>query len=219
MTKGGGAVVPAMAGANDAVSESSAEEGDYESDSDGTSTLALRRRAGSDDEEEGSRHGDERAGEGAAHRAQDAASSADGEGLRIPYSDEEEEDLEEDLEGDDGEGIPPLYEDEGELFDDEVEGRNTASRELLSRRRKGSDDEEEDYDDVADGHDLDGSVGGSKRGDSPERGEGTTGEGAKEGNEEEKKEAEPFVVPTAGAFYMHDDRFRESGGARPRSHI
>ena len=44
-----------------------------------------------------------------------------------------------------------------------------------------------------------------------------TGEEEKEGGEEEeKKDAEPFVVPTAGAFYMHDDRFRAVGGARPR---
>uniref|UniRef100_A0A7N0RHQ5 Btz domain-containing protein n=1 Tax=Kalanchoe fedtschenkoi TaxID=63787 RepID=A0A7N0RHQ5_KALFE len=28
--------------------------------------------------------------------------------------------------------------------------------------------------------------------------------------EEEKKEHEPFAVPTAGAFYMHDDRFRDN---------
>ncbi|KAK1360159.1 Btz domain-containing protein [Heracleum sosnowskyi] len=34
-----------------------------------------------------------------------------------------------------------------------------------------------------------------------------------EGGDKEKKENEPFAVPTAGAFYMHDDRFRESGGA------
>nr|KYP54224.1 hypothetical protein KK1_000400 [Cajanus cajan] len=33
---------------------------------------------------------------------------------------------------------------------------------------------------------------------------------------EEKKENEPFAVPTAGAFYMHDDRFRDNSGARHR---
>ncbi|RDX83520.1 Protein MLN51-like protein, partial [Mucuna pruriens] len=32
----------------------------------------------------------------------------------------------------------------------------------------------------------------------------------------EKKENEPFAVPTAGAFYMHDDRFRDNSGARHR---
>ena len=30
----------------------------------------------------------------------------------------------------------------------------------------------------------------------------------------EKKVNEPFAVPTAGAFYMHDDRFRNSRGGR-----
>ncbi|GFZ04141.1 CASC3/Barentsz eIF4AIII binding protein [Actinidia rufa] len=34
--------------------------------------------------------------------------------------------------------------------------------------------------------------------------------------EEEKKENEPFAVPTAGAFYMHDDRFRDNAGGRNR---
>ncbi|PPS12309.1 hypothetical protein GOBAR_AA08317 [Gossypium barbadense] len=35
-------------------------------------------------------------------------------------------------------------------------------------------------------------------------------------DEHEKKENEPFVVPTAGAFYMHDDRFRDNVGGRHR---
>ncbi|KAJ6342615.1 hypothetical protein OIU78_010533, partial [Salix suchowensis] len=37
-----------------------------------------------------------------------------------------------------------------------------------------------------------------------------------EEGEEGKKENEPFAVPTAGAFYMHDDRFRDSAGGRHR---
>ncbi|MBA0870768.1 hypothetical protein Goshw_016876 [Gossypium schwendimanii] len=37
-----------------------------------------------------------------------------------------------------------------------------------------------------------------------------------EEDEDEKKENEPFVVPTAGAFYMHDDRFRDNVGGRHR---
>ncbi|KAH0453122.1 hypothetical protein IEQ34_017446 [Dendrobium chrysotoxum] len=36
------------------------------------------------------------------------------------------------------------------------------------------------------------------------------------GEEEEKKESEPYAVPTAGAFYMHDDRFEENGRGRHR---
>ncbi|KAM0017421.1 putative Btz domain, protein MLN51 plant [Helianthus debilis subsp. tardiflorus] len=42
------------------------------------------------------------------------------------------------------------------------------------------------------------------------------GEGEGEGEGGEKKENEPFAVPTAGAFYMHDDRFRDSAGGRHR---
>jgi hypothetical protein len=42
------------------------------------------------------------------------------------------------------------------------------------------------------------------------------GEDSAEVNTEEKKENEPFAVPTAGAFYMHDDRFRDNSGARQR---
>ncbi|KAF5741698.1 hypothetical protein HS088_TW10G00702 [Tripterygium wilfordii] len=34
--------------------------------------------------------------------------------------------------------------------------------------------------------------------------------------EEDKKENEPFAVPTAGAFYMHDDRFRDNAAGRHR---
>ena len=41
-------------------------------------------------------------------------------------------------------------------------------------------------------------------------------EGSAEAHSEEKKENEPFAVPTAGAFYMHDDRFRDNAGARHR---
>lgn len=50
-------------------------------------------------------------------------------------------------------------------------------------------------------------IGGEYVEDGEEIGE-NVGEGSGE-----KKENEPFAVPTAGAFYMHDDRFRESGGA------
>ncbi|XP_059303284.1 protein MLN51 homolog [Lycium ferocissimum] len=52
---------------------------------------------------------------------------------------------------------------------------------------------------------------------------GEEGKGIGDGNEnnvqgeEEKKQNEPYAVPTAGAFYMHDDRFRDNaGGGRNR---
>ncbi|KAK9690315.1 hypothetical protein RND81_09G119200 [Saponaria officinalis] len=40
------------------------------------------------------------------------------------------------------------------------------------------------------------------------------GDGGIEG--EEKKEVEPFSVPTSGAFYMHDDRFRDRNDGKHR---
>uniref|UniRef100_A0A0D9V2J3 Btz domain-containing protein n=1 Tax=Leersia perrieri TaxID=77586 RepID=A0A0D9V2J3_9ORYZ len=52
-----------------------------------------------------------------------------------------------------------------------------------------------------------------------EEGEKVEGEGEEaegEGDGEEKKEHEPFAVPTSGAFYMHDDRFQEESRGRRR---
>ncbi|XP_073040117.1 protein MLN51 homolog [Primulina eburnea] len=37
-----------------------------------------------------------------------------------------------------------------------------------------------------------------------------------DGHEVEKKEIEPYAVPTAGAFYMHDDRFQDNTRGRNR---
>ncbi|XP_047310170.1 protein MLN51 homolog [Impatiens glandulifera] len=34
--------------------------------------------------------------------------------------------------------------------------------------------------------------------------------------EDEKKVSEPFAIPTSGAFYMHDDRFRDNAGGKHR---
>ncbi|MCO5552708.1 hypothetical protein L7F22_006225 [Adiantum nelumboides] len=45
------------------------------------------------------------------------------------------------------------------------------------------------------------------------------GNGSKEGPGEDKQSAEPFAVPTTGAFYMHDDRFRNNGAIRARCEI
>lgn len=173
-----------------ALSESGLEEGEYESDSDGASALAPRRREASDDDERG--------------LVLDAASSADDDASRPLFSDDEGE----------GEGTPLIDEDEEEE-DEDTDG-------LLRRRRKGSDEED---DNEVEGEGLHQGEGSQELGHprkSGEKKEGVQGNAAgdiaegKEGGEEEKKESEPFVVPTAGAFYMHDDRFRENGGARPR---
>lgn len=47
--------------------------------------------------------------------------------------------------------------------------------------------------------------------------DGEGGENGKEVVREKEKENEPFAVPTAGVFYMHDDRFRDGPG-RGRRH-
>ncbi|MCE3050816.1 hypothetical protein HAX54_048242 [Datura stramonium] len=49
-----------------------------------------------------------------------------------------------------------------------------------------------------------------------ERGRGSTPgvDDRNEHKEEEKKENEPYAVPKAGAFYMHDDRFGDNVGGR-----
>jgi hypothetical protein len=175
------------------------EEVEYESDSDGASALALRRRAASDDDERGA--------------VMDAASSADDDGSRPRFSDDEGEGP--------GEGTPPLDEDDEEEEEEEEE-ENDDGEAFLRRRRKGS-DEEDDGEGEGDGlQQVEGSDESGllrKSGEQPEGAEESLAPATdgKETNDEEKKEAEPFVVPTAGAFYMHDDRFRENGGARPRS--
>ncbi|ERN06040.1 hypothetical protein AMTR_s00142p00054380 [Amborella trichopoda] len=104
----------------------------------------------------------------------------------------------------DGQGGAPAYEDEleEEEEEEEDEGEDFEEREV----------EEEDFEE-REGEVLvqlpdSGEVAGIRR-----SGEEET---QRLQPEEEKKETEPFAVPTAGAFYMHDDRFRDHGGARHR---
>eukprot|EP00262_Sarcandra_glabra_P000194 TRINITY_DN10285_c0_g1_i2.p1 TRINITY_DN10285_c0_g1~~TRINITY_DN10285_c0_g1_i2.p1 ORF type:complete len:654 (-),score=151.03 TRINITY_DN10285_c0_g1_i2:420-2381(-) len=101
----------------------------------------------------------------------------------------------------DGQGGAPAYEDDEESEEAEEE----------------IDEEEEDeYDERV------GDVADDTRGVKilqttlPESGEESVGFHGDEQGGEEKKENEPFAVPTAGTFYMHDDRFRGSGGGRSR---
>ncbi|MCO5588606.1 hypothetical protein L7F22_042563 [Adiantum nelumboides] len=97
---------------------------------------------------------------------------------------------------------------------------------------EGEDEEEEEYEDVEDEVIL---LGGRKEtsddydneeaneelskhtreGTRKPQGSAATG-GSIEVALEGKKDVEPFVVPTAGAFYMHDDRFRYNGLTRSR---
>ncbi|CAM0881575.1 unnamed protein product [Alopecurus aequalis] len=103
---------------------------------------------------------------------------------------------------DDGQGAPEDYEGEVEEDDGEEYYDDLLEEEV-------GEGLEEDYDaravppkEVAAGQGEDGEK---------------AGEEGEEADGEEKKEQEPFAVPTSGAFYMHDDRFAESGrGGRRR---
>ncbi|XP_031488125.1 protein MLN51 homolog isoform X1 [Nymphaea colorata] len=170
------------------------DEAEYESDSEAVVPLALRRREASDDEdgeeEEGRRRRDRRV-------AVESEGDSDAEGRPAAYEEEEEVELE-------GEG------EEREEFEEE---------ELL---------EEEDIgegDDVGEGVAQEVTLVASRSGEEGSRDRENEASPAEQdfhgknraaGAAEDKKENEPFAVPTAGAFYMHDDRFRDSGGARHR---
>ncbi|CAM0954350.1 unnamed protein product [Alopecurus aequalis] len=124
---------------------------------------------------------------------------------RAEASDEEEEDSEEDggrplprrkagSDADsDGQGAAEEYgeyEDyEEEVYEDFEQGRGGVAPKAVA---------------VAPG-DADGVNGAAEAGEEAGAAEGEEGE-------EGKKESEPFAVPTAGAFYMHDDRFQEARG-------
>eukprot|EP00262_Sarcandra_glabra_P000193 TRINITY_DN10285_c0_g1_i1.p1 TRINITY_DN10285_c0_g1~~TRINITY_DN10285_c0_g1_i1.p1 ORF type:complete len:658 (-),score=139.38 TRINITY_DN10285_c0_g1_i1:420-2393(-) len=98
----------------------------------------------------------------------------------------------------DGQGGAPGYEDEeSEIEEEEEEIEEEEFEERVSEGDNGAEEVEVPAVLPESGGDL---------------------EGFRETNqgEEEKKENEPFAVPTAGAFYMHDDRFRDNGGGGGR---
>ncbi|XP_074578572.1 protein MLN51 homolog [Curcuma longa] len=165
------------------------EESEYESDPEDAPLPRMRRREASDDEE----------GEGYDGRGKSAA------GDRVGSDGES-----------DGQGGAEVYDDEEEYYDGEEE-------ELA--------DEVEEF--VAEEGMMEGKganmaavpVGEGPRdlGKSPvPDGDGQAFLGTPEENEdkepveEEAKENEPYAVPTAGAFYMHDDRFQDNGRGRRR---
>lgn len=169
-------------------------EAEYESDPEEAKlSLKMRRKVASDDEEElGSDVGRERKRGGI-----DSDAESDGQGWAAEYDDEglgeEEEEIDE-------------VEEEEEVYDDEEEVEEEEEQGVWAA-----------YDGVEGG--IRGGGGGEVDDDALSQGEGVEkeGEGVLDQTEEEKKEKEPFAVPTAGAFYMHDDRFRAStGGSRNR---
>ncbi|XP_050231918.1 protein MLN51 homolog [Mercurialis annua] len=171
------------------------EDVDYESDPEEEKRLLgmRRREAASDDEEdevEEENHGLER--RGPVH-----SEESDGEGGAADYDDEDDEEelvdeevYEEEYNEEDG-----VYEDEGH---GEIDGNGNEER--GGGGRDGADQVMKKMDEF--GVEVKGVEDGAEEG-VEEDGEG-------------KKENEPFAVPTAGAFYMHDDRFRENAPGRHR---
>lgn len=167
-------------------------EAEYESDPEEAKlSLKMRRREASDDEEEEEREPEEREN---PHQRIESDGESEGQGAAADYDEEEEEYDDEEY----GEDEEDEYEEAGGIVGDGHEESVT-----------------EDVEVVAEGAD----------GVKVVVGEGTgSGQGIADGNEnnvlpgeeEEKKENEPFAVPTAGAFYMHDDRFRDNAGGRHR---
>eukprot|EP00252_Welwitschia_mirabilis_P015509 TRINITY_DN3410_c0_g1_i2.p1 TRINITY_DN3410_c0_g1~~TRINITY_DN3410_c0_g1_i2.p1 ORF type:complete len:688 (+),score=175.34 TRINITY_DN3410_c0_g1_i2:114-2177(+) len=164
---------------------------EYDSDTEERSIpLAMRRTEASDDEGE---YGEDQRGRGIETVALQGFSGHELE---------------------DDEGAPPLEDEEEEDMDEDMdENGEIVAEEEIEEEEYG----EEDYDEEEEEEDVGEGIAGSKNG-----GIGVLRSGREieesDGNqvEEGKKDPEPFAVPTAGAFYMHDDRFRDNGSARPR---
>ncbi|THG12611.1 hypothetical protein TEA_000973 [Camellia sinensis var. sinensis] len=178
------------------------EEGEYESDPEELKrSLTMRRREASDDEGE---EGD--GGERERRRVDSMAGIA---------SDGESE----------GQGAPADYDDDESEIEEEEELEEYEEEELGVGEEEvevGEDDERGGKDDVDVGNKVEaveagGEVVARELDGDRERsvGESTEVQGVNQ-VEEEKKENEPFAVPTAGAFYMHDDRFRDNAAGRHR---
>ncbi|XP_074576863.1 protein MLN51 homolog [Curcuma longa] len=165
------------------------EDSEYESDPEDAPLPRMRRREASDDEEG---EGYEGRGKSPAGDLVASDGESDGQGGAEVYDDEEEYYEEEEDELVDG-----VVEFAGEEEMMESKGGNLAS--------------------------IPVNEGLKDLGKAPiPDGDGQTYRGKPEENEdknpveEEAKENEPYAVPTAGAFYMHDDRFQDNGRGRRR---
>lgn len=173
------------------------EEIEYESDPEEAKlSLKMRRREASDDEEE--EGGEIR--EKPPRRVDD--SDVESEGAAADYEDEFEEDYDVD-----GEYAEEIEEEEEVGYEESGGGRDEDGVNAVPVERAEA-----------------GKDGGVIRELMEEK---TVNNDASEFNNEnnniedsqhegEKKEMEPYAVPTAGAFYMHDDRFRDNAGGRHR---
>lgn len=170
-----------------------AEEVEYDSDpEDALRPSMMRRREASDDED----------GEGSCGEREiktilkerlgiGSDDESDGEGSERGYADEEEYEEQEE-------------EEMLEEVDEGVEGGDEVIERAVHEGGRSRDARE-----------LEGSVLLSEESGLMSGGE-IGGYKEKGPAEDEKKESEPYAVPTAGAFYMHDDRFEENGRGRHR---
>lgn len=175
------------------------EEGDYESDpEEAMLPLAMRRREASDDEEGDA---EERVTKELSRARIGSDGESDGQGAAQVYEDDESEIGEEDEE-EEVEEVEEEDEEEHEVEEEEFEGRESEGGGEVEVGAAAA---------VVDT--VSESVG------EPRGLGGEVVDGSRENNQEAdevKKENEPFAVPTAGAFYMHDDRFQANGRGRHR---
>lgn len=171
------------------------EDVDYESDpEEAKRSLAMRRRAAASDDEEG--EGEVREKPGEDPRAGIHSDESDDQGGAAEYDDDEEE----------------LGLEEEEEIDEEEQGEDEVleQEDLEGDQERGREGETGGRIEVLAVKESDGDGRRSVEESVDENAETQAAE------EEEKKENEPFAVPTAGAFYMHDDRFRDNAVGRHR---
>lgn len=152
-----------------------------------------------------------------------------------PEPETEEQEVEQEEYESDLDDVPlPTLRRRAEASDDDEEDEDDDEELPLPRRKAGSDADsdgqgaaevyeeeyEEEYEEVYEDFEQGRAAQAVAAAAPREEADGVNGGGeeavAAEGDEEGKKETEPFAVPTAGAFYMHDDRFQEARGGRGR---
>ncbi|KAI5084553.1 hypothetical protein GOP47_0000722 [Adiantum capillus-veneris] len=139
--------------------------------------------------------------------------------IRRVASDVEDDDHEVTKEGEgvyddeDDEGAPPDEDEDQEEEEDEEE--EYADSDDAARTRDASEEDDNGEEKFSQQRRITDHVAGEALGAT----ELSKGSANKEGLEEDKQNAEPFVVPTIGAFYMHDDRFRNNGAIRARCEL
>ncbi|XP_052875707.1 protein MLN51 homolog isoform X2 [Gossypium arboreum] len=172
------------------------DEVEYYSDpEEGKRSLTMQRRKAASDDEEGEGEVDNNNAVRMNPRAVIHSDESNSQGGAADYDDEEEELYsEEEEEEENYDGVEEEDVDEEEI--EEVMRREVQGNVERTGGAAVVDNGNRNVDEVVEISNGNNHVGGE--------------------DEDEKKENEPFVVPTAGAFYMHDDRFRDNVGGRHR---